>query len=134
MWSARSRNWETNVRLTDHTNMCHMQRHLASELVNMMALLAGASIHSYTSLIPRNLQQDTDNLMGFAVHVRSAGQKYGPTCHQTDRADITEFVTLVRLSSLGQHVGVLALAGYKRRKSALAANPIAGHQGFRHGP
>ena len=50
--------------------------------------------------------------MGFAVRVRSAGQKYGPTCHQSDRADVTEFVTLVRLSSLGQHVGVLALAGY----------------------
>ena len=63
-------------------------------------------------------------VMGFAVRVRSAGQKYGPTCHQRDRADVTEFVTLVRLSSLGQHVGVLALAGYKRRKSALAANPI----------
>ena len=62
--------------------------------------------------------------MGFAVRVRSAGQKYGPTCHQSDRADVTEFVTLVRLSSLGQHVGVLALAGYKRRKSALAAGPI----------
>ena len=62
--------------------------------------------------------------MGFAVRVRSAGQKYGPTCHQRDRADVTEFVTLVRLSSLGQHVGVLALAGYKRRKSALTANPI----------
>ena len=46
--------------------------------------------------------------MGFAVRVRSAGQKYGPTCHQRDRADVTEFVTLVRLSSLGQHVGVLA--------------------------
>ena len=53
--------------------------------------------------------------MGFAVRVGSAGQKYGPTCHQRDRADVTEFVTLVRLSSLGQHVGVLALAGYKRR-------------------
>ena len=64
------------------------------------------------------------NIMGFAVRVRSAGQKYGPTCHQRDRADVTEFVTLVRLSSLGQHVGVLALAGYKRRKSALAAGPI----------
>ena len=63
-------------------------------------------------------------LMGFAVHVRSAGQKYGPTCHQRDRADVTEFVTLVRLSSLGQHVGVLALAGYKHRKSALTAGPI----------
>ena len=62
--------------------------------------------------------------MGFAVRVRSAGQKYGPTCHQRDHADITEFVTLVRLSSLGQHVGVLALAGYKRRKSALTAGPI----------
>ena len=62
--------------------------------------------------------------MGFAVRVRSAGQKYGPTCHQRDRADVTEFVTLVRLSSLGQHVGVLALAGYKRRKSAPTANPI----------
>ena len=62
-------------------------------------------------------------LMGFAVRVRSAGQKYGPTCHQRDRADVTEFVTLVRLSSLGQHVGVLELAGYKRRKSALTANP-----------
>ena len=62
--------------------------------------------------------------MGFAVHVRSAGQKYGPTCHQRDRADVTEFVTLVRLLSLGQHVGVLALAGYKRRKSALTVNPI----------
>ena len=49
----------------------------------------------------------------------------GPTCHQRDRADVTEFVTLVRLSSLGQHVGVLALAGYKRRKSALTAVPIA---------
>ena len=32
--------------------------------------------------------------MGFAVRVRSAGQKYGPTCHQRDRADVTEFVTL----------------------------------------
>ena len=63
--------------------------------------------------------------MGFAVRVRSAGQKYGPTCHQRDRADVTEFVTLVRLSSLGQHVGVLALAGYKRRKSALTAGPIS---------
>ena len=62
--------------------------------------------------------------MVFAVRVRSAGQKYGPTCHQRDRADVTEFVTLVRLSSLGQHVGVLALAGYKRRKSALTAGPI----------
>ena len=62
--------------------------------------------------------------MGFAVRVRSAGQKYGPTCHQRDRADVTEFVTLVRLSSLGQHVGVLALAGYKRRKSAPTAGPI----------
>ena len=62
--------------------------------------------------------------MGFAVRVRSAGQKYGPTCHQRDRADVTGFVTLVRLSSLGQHVGVLALAGYKRRKSALTAGPI----------
>ena len=62
--------------------------------------------------------------MGFAVRVRSAGQKYGPTCHQRDGADVTEFVTLVRLSSLGQHVGVLALAGYKRRKSALTAGPI----------
>ena len=63
--------------------------------------------------------------MGFAVCARSAGQKYGPTCHQRDRADVTEIVTLVRLSSLGQHVGVLALAGYKRRKSALTADPIA---------
>ena len=62
--------------------------------------------------------------MGFVVRVRSAGQKYGPTCHQRDRADVTEFVTLVRLSSLGQHVGVLALPGYKRRKSALAAGTI----------
>ena len=52
------------------------------------------------------------------------GPKYGPTCHQRDRADVTEFVTLVRLSSLGQHVDVLALAGYKRRKSALTAGPI----------
>ena len=64
--------------------------------------------------------------MGFAVRVRSAGQKYGPTCHQRDRADVTEFVTFVRLSSLGQHVDVLALAGYKRRKSALTAGPIKG--------
>ena len=62
--------------------------------------------------------------MGFAVRVRSAGQEYGPTCHQRDRADVTEFVTLVRLSSLGQHVGALALAGYKRRKSAPTAGPI----------
>ena len=62
--------------------------------------------------------------MGFAVRVRSAGQKYGPTCHQRDRADVTEIVTLVRLSSLGQHVDVVALAGYKRRKSALTSNPI----------
>ena len=69
-------------------------------------------------------------IMGFAVRVRSAGQKYGPTCHQRDRADVTEFVTLVQLSSLGQHVGVLALAGYKRRKSALAANPIIEESGF----
>ena len=62
--------------------------------------------------------------IGFAVRVSSAGQKYGPTCHQRDRADVTEFVTLVRLSSLGQHVGILALARYKRRKSALTAGPI----------
>ena len=70
--------------------------------------------------------------MGFAVRVRSAGQKYGPTCHQRDRADVTEFVTLVRLSSLGQHVGVLALAGHKRPKSALTANPIERHQIVKH--
>ena len=62
--------------------------------------------------------------MGFAVRVRSAGQKYGPTCHQRDRADVTEFVTLVRLWSLGQHIDVLALAEYKRRKSALTVDPI----------
>ena len=62
--------------------------------------------------------------MGFAIRVRSAGQKYGPMCHQRDHADVTEFVTLVRLSSLGQHVGVLVLAGYKRQKSALTAGPI----------
>ena len=62
--------------------------------------------------------------MGFAVRVRSVGQKYGPACHQRNRADVTEFVTLVRLSSVGQHVGVLALAGHKRRKSALTAGPI----------
>ena len=42
--------------------------------------------------------------MGFAIRVRSVGQKYGPTCHQRDCADVTEFVTLVQLSSLGQHV------------------------------
>ena len=66
--------------------------------------------------------------MGFALRVRSAGQKYGPTCHQRDRVDVTEFVTLVRLSSLGQHVGVLALAGYKRRKSALTAGPVVVHR------
>ena len=71
-----------------------------------------------------HIQQKLPNLMGFAVRVRSAGQKYGPTCHQRDRADVTEFVTLVRLSSLGQHVGVLALAGYKHRKSARTAGPI----------
>ena len=65
-----------------------------------------------------------EHSLGFAVRVRSAGQKYGPTCHQRDRADVTESVTLVRLSSLGQHVGVLALAGYKRRKSARTAGPI----------
>ena len=58
--------------------------------------------------------------MGFAIRVRSAGPKYGPTCHQRVRADVTEFVTLVRLSSFGQHVGVLVLAGYKHWKSALA--------------
>ena len=69
--------------------------------------------------------------MGFAVRVRSAGQKYGPTCHQRDRADVTEFATLVRLSSLGQHVWVLALAGYKCRKSALTANPIEGRRVLR---
>ena len=70
-------------------------------------------------------------LMGFAVRVRSAGQIYGPTCHQRDRADVTGFVTLVRLSSLGQHVGVLALAGYKRRKSALTAGPICPHINYK---
>ena len=52
------------------------------------------------------------------------GPKIRPACHQRDSADITEFVTLVQLSSLGQHVGVLALARYKRRKSALTAGPI----------
>ena len=51
----------------------------------------------------------TVDIMGFAVRVRSASQKYGPTCHQSDRADVTEFVTLVRLSSLGQHVWRLAV-------------------------
>ena len=68
--------------------------------------------------------------MGSTVRVRSAGQKYGPTCHQRDRADVTEFVTLVRLSSRGQHVGVLALARYKRRKSALTAGPNWPHSPF----
>ena len=73
---------------------------------------------------PLKRVHSTNLPMGFAVRVRSAGQKYGPTCHQRDRADVTEFVTLVRLSSLGQHVGVLALAGYyKRRKSAPTAGP-----------
>ena len=46
-----------------------------------------------------------------------------PTCHQRDRADVTEFVTLMRLSSLGQHVGVLALAGYKRPEIRSDAGP-----------
>ena len=69
--------------------------------------------------------QPTVATMGFAVRVRTEGQKYGPTCHQRDRTDVTVFVTLVRLSSLGQHVGVLALAGYKRRESALTAGPIS---------
>ena len=78
-----------------------------------------ACAHTHT-----HAHNQTSQRMGFAVRVRSAGQKYGPTCHQRDRADVTEFVTLVRLSSLGQHVGVLALAGYKRRKSALTAGPI----------
>ena len=73
-------------------------------------------VHPFHLLLP----------MGFAVRVRSAGQKCRPTCHQRDRADVTEFVTLVRLSSLGQHVGILVLAGYKRRKSALTAGPING--------
>ena len=77
---------------------------------------------SFSSLVSASPSSST--VMGFAIRVRSAGQKYGPTCHQRDRADVTEFVTLVRLSSLGQHVGVLALAGYKRRKSALTAGPI----------
>ena len=40
---------------------------------------------------------------------------------------------LVRLSSLGQHVGVLALAGYKRRKSALTAGPIGPISPYRRG-
>ena len=79
-------------------------------------------IHSRTRKTP--IKKEINVTMGFAVRVRSAGQKYGPTCHQRDRADVTEFVTLVRLSSLGQHVGVLVLAGYKRRKSALTAGPI----------
>ena len=69
------------------------------------------------------LRQDA-NLMGSPSASDPRAKKYGPTCHQRDRADVTEFVTLVRLSSLGQHVAVLALAGYKRRKSALTANPI----------
>ena len=77
------------------------------------------------AMLPHRLLATSRDLsMGFAVRVRSAGQKYGPTCHQRDGADVTEFVTLVRLLSLGQHVGVLALAGYKRRKSALTAGPI----------
>ena len=79
---------------------------------------------SQSRYIKRKVWLNCPQAMGFAVRVRSAGQKYGPTCHQRDRAGVTEFVTLVRLSSLGQHVGVLALAGYKRRKSALAAGPI----------
>ena len=70
-------------------------------------------------------EEEEVHWMGFTVCVRFAGQKYGPTCHQRNCANVTEFVTLVRLSSLGQHVGVLALAGYKRRKSALTAGPIA---------
>ena len=46
------------------------------------------------------------SVMGFAVRVRSTGQKYGPMGHQRDRADVAEFVTLVQLSSLRQHIGV----------------------------
>ena len=89
-----------------------------------------------TSLVPqctsgqRSKRAPYEVTMGFAVRVRSAGQKYGPTCHQRDRADVTEFVTLVRLLSLGQHVGVLALAGFKRRKCALTADPIVLMEGY----
>ena len=86
--------------------------------------LGGGNVKCDQRVLLINTRHDTRYVMGFAVRVRSAGQKYGPTCHQRDRADVTEFVTLVRLSSLGQHVGVLALAGYKRRKSALTAGPI----------
>ena len=80
--------------------------------------------HHSAMLFEVYTQYNREETMGFAVRVRSAGLKYGPTCHQRDGADVTEFVTLVRLSSLGQHVDVLALAGYKRRKSALTAGPI----------
>ena len=54
----------------------------------------------------------SDVVMGFAVRVRSAGQKYGPTCHKRDRADVTEFLSpwcdCHRLGSTC--TGVLALA------------------------
>ena len=78
----------------------------------------------HTNIVQHCIDTGDHPPLGFAVRVRSAGQKYGPTCHQRDHADVTEIVTLVQLSLLGQHVGVLALAGYKRRKSALTANPI----------
>ena len=77
--------------------------------------------------------------MGFAVRVRPAGQKYGPACHQRDRADVTEFVTLVRLSPwcdcclLGSTLASWRWPGYKRRKSALKAGPIVANANRCHG-
>ena len=62
-----------------------------------------------------------DKSMGFGPQLEETSKKtfsyrdiaidisYGPMCHQRDRADVTEFVTLVRSSSLGQHVGVLGV-------------------------
>ena len=56
------------------------------------------------------------------------GPKYGPTCYQWYHADVTNVFTLVRLSPHRQRCwrsDVMALSHYKRRKSALTANPIA---------
>ena len=76
------------------------------------------------SVLRRNFSFVKRVKRGFAVRVRSAGQKYGPTCHQRDRADVTEFVTLVRLSSLGQHVGHAASSGLVASPNPIAAIPF----------
>ena len=73
------------------------------------------------------LHSERRGRMGFAVRVRSTGQKYGPTCPPKGpcwRHRVYHLGAIVVACMGSTLIGVLALAGYKRRKSALTARAL----------